>query len=113
MNLKKVAYIIDAKYKLSINKIHMSGNLSNMNENIAFEAKKLKRKGDTHAWFKKESIVHIKLGEQGESIKIFHKSYFKIHCFDYKDKEKDFSHDVSKEISDVVQPSYWENYLLC
>lgn len=49
MNLKKVAYLIDAKYKLSINKIHMSGNLSNMNENIAFEAKKLKRKGDTHA----------------------------------------------------------------
>ena len=39
MNLKKVANIIDAKYKLSINKIHMSGNLSNMNENIAFEAK--------------------------------------------------------------------------
>ena len=106
MNPKKPANLVDAKYKLSSNKVHMSANLSNMNESIAFEARKLKRKGDTHACFKKESVVHIKLCEQRKSIKIFHKSHFNNHFFDYEDKDEYFFHDVSQEASDIVQPSY-------
>lgn len=41
-----------------------------MNKNIAFEEKKLKRKGVIHACFKKYGVAYIKFGEDDKSIKI-------------------------------------------
>ena len=103
---QKLANLDDAKNKLSNNKIYISENLSNINENIAFEARKLKRKEAIHVCLKKDSVVHIKLGEHGKSIKTLDQSYFNNHILDCEDKDEDLFHEVSDEANNVIQPSY-------
>lgn len=70
VNRKKLANLDNARYKLSSNKTYIGENLSYMNKNIAFEERKLKRKGVIHACFKKYGVAYIKHGEHDESIKI-------------------------------------------
>ena len=54
-----------------------------MNENIAFEARKLKRRGAIHGYFTRDGVVHIKLGEHDKAIKILDKNHFCKYILDY------------------------------
>ena len=54
----------------------ISENLSQVNENIAFEARKLKRRGVVHGCFTRDSVIHNKLSEHDKAIKVLHKSHF-------------------------------------
>ena len=58
-----------------------------MNENIAFEARKLKRRGAIHGYFTRDGVVHIKLGEHDKAIKILHKNHFCTYILDYEEEE--------------------------
>ena len=81
----------------------ISENLSWMNENIAFEARKLKRRGAIHGCFTRDNVVHIKPSEHDKAIKVLHKSHFCEHILDYE--EEDSFHDVSQEVNNPVQSS--------
>ena len=77
-----------------------------MNENIAFESRKLERRGAIHGCFTRDDVVHIKVGEHNKVIKMLHKSYFSEHISDYEEEEEDLFHDVSQDVNNSVQPSY-------
>ena len=73
-----------------------------MNENIAFEARKLKRRGAIHGYCTRDGVVHVKLGEHDKTIKIFHKNHFCKYISDYEEEEEDLFHDVSQEVNNSV-----------
>ena len=77
-----------------------------MNENIVFEARKLKRRGAIHGCFTRDGVVHIKLGGHDKPIEILHKNYFWKYILDYEEKEADLFHDASQEVNSSVQSSY-------
>ena len=77
-----------------------------MNENIAFEARKLKRREAIHSCFTRDGVAHIKLSEHDKAIKMFHKNHFCEHILDYEEEEEDLFHDVSQEVNNSVQSSY-------
>ena len=79
-----------------------------MNENIAFNARKLKGRGVIYGYFKRNGVVHIKLSEHDKAIKILHKNHFYKYILDYEEEEEDLFHDVSQEVNNSVQSSYWE-----
>ena len=107
LNRKKLVILDNEKHQLgSINKIFISENLSWMNENIAFEARKLKRRGAIYGYFTRDGVVHIKLSKHDKVIKIFHKSHFCKCILDYEEEENDLFHDVSQEVNNSVQSSY-------
>ena len=107
LNRKKLVILDNEKHQLgSINKIFISENLSWMNENIAFEARKLKRRGAIHGYFTRDGVVHIKLSKHDKVIKIFHKNHFCKCILDYEEEENDLFHDVSQEVNNSVQSSY-------
>ena len=62
-----------------------------MNENIALEARKLKRRGVIHGSFTRDGVVHIKLGEHDKAIEILHKSHFCEHILYYDEEEENNS----------------------
>ena len=107
LNRKKLVILDNEKHQLgSINKIFISENLSWMNENIAFEARKLERRGAIHGYFTRDGVVHIKLSKHDKVIKIFHKNHFCKCILDYEEEENDLFHDVSQEVNNSVQSSY-------
>ena len=107
LNQKKLANLDNEKHQLgSSNKIFISENLSWMNENIAFEARKLKRRGAIHGYFTRDGVVHIKLREHDKAIKILHKNHFCKYILDHEEEEEDLFHDVSQEVNNSVQSSY-------
>ena len=107
LNQKKLANLDNEKHQLgSSNKIFISENLSWMNENIAFEARKLKRRGAIHGYFTRDGVVHIKLREHDKAIKILHKNHFCKYILDHEEEEEDLFHDVSQEVNNSVQFSY-------
>ena len=73
-----------------------------MNENIAFEARKLKRRGAIHGYCTRDGVVHVKLGEHDKTIKIFHKNHFCKYISDYEEEEEDLFHDVSQEVNNCL-----------
>ena len=77
-----------------------------MNENIAFEARKLKRRGAIHGYCTRDGVVYVKLGEHDKTIKIFHKNHFCKYISDYEEEEEDLFHDVSQEVNNSVY-FYW------
>ena len=106
LNLKKFANFDNKTHQLSSsNKIFISENLSRMNENIAFEARKLKRRGAIHGYFTRDGVVHIKLGEHDKAIKILHKNHFCKYILDYEEEEGALFH-VSQEDNNSIQSSY-------
>ena len=77
-----------------------------MNENIAFKARKLKRRGAIHGYFTRDGVVHIKLSEH-KAIRILHKNHFCMYILDHEEEEENLFH-VSQEVNNSVQSSYWE-----
>ena len=69
-----------------------------MNENIAFEARKLKRRGAIHGYFTRDGVVHIKLDEDDKVIGILHKNHLCKYILDHEDEEEDLFHIVSQEV---------------
>ena len=65
-----------------------------MNENIAFDARRLKRRGATYGYFTRHGVVHIKLSEHDKALKILHKNHFCKYVLDYEKEEEDLFHDV-------------------
>ena len=107
LNQQKLANLDNEKHQLgSSNKIFISENLSWMNENIAFEARKLKRRGAIHGYFTRDGVVHIKLRKHDKAIKILHKNHFCKYILDHEEEEEDLFHDVSQEVNNSVQSSY-------
>ena len=89
-------------YNLNSNKLYFSENLSCVNGNVAFKARKIKSKVFIHACFMKDGVAHSKLGEHGKCIKILHKSHFNSYILDFEEEEFDFFHDVSQEMNNSV-----------
>ena len=107
LNRRKLANFDNKTHQLSSsNKIFISENLSRMNENIACEARKLKRRGAIHGCFTRDGVVHIKLGEHNKAIKTLRKCHFCQPILDYEEEEKDLFHDVSQEVNNSVHSSY-------
>ena len=79
-----------------------------MNENITFNAKKLKRRGAIYDYFTMDGVVHMKLSEHDKAIKILHKKHFCKYVLDYEKEEENLFHDVSQEVNNPVQSSYRE-----
>ena len=77
-----------------------------MNENIAFEARKLKTRGAIYGCFTRDCVVHIKLGRHDKAIKILHKCHFCEHILDYEEEEEDLFHDVSQKVNNSAPSSY-------
>ena len=102
LNWKKLANLDNEKHQLgSSTTIFIS-----KNENIAFKARKLKRRGAIHGYFTRDAVVHIKLSEHDKAIKILHKNHFCKYILDCEEEE-DLFH-VSQEVNNSVQSSYWE-----
>ena len=67
-----------------------------MNENIAFNGRKLKRSGLVHACFTIDGIVRIKKSENSISLKVFHMKNLRELFPDFNfDVDGDLFHDVS------------------
>ena len=95
VNRKKLANSENEKYQLgSSNESFISENLSRMNENIGFEAIKLKRTRAIHGCFTRDGVIHIELDENSKVIKILHKTNFPEHSLDYEEEGKDLFPDV-------------------
>ena len=78
-----------------------------MNENIALEARKLKR-GAIHGSFTRDDVVHIKLGEHDKAIEILHnKSFLWAHFVLWRGGGKFISWCVT--VNNSVRSSFWEN----
>ena len=79
-----------------------------MNETIAFNCRKLKHSGPTHACYSRNGNVYIKKNERSRSFKVFHLgksiSLFLDH-FQNND-ENDQYHDVSVDVNSSLQSSY-------
>ena len=104
---QKEASLDNEKYQLGIsNRTFIRENVSQMNENIALETRKLTRRGVIHDCFTEDSVVHIKLNEHNKGIKIPHKSYFCEHILDYEEEEEDLFHGMSQEVNNSVQFCY-------
>ena len=91
LNQKKLANLDNEKHQLgSSTTIFIS-----KNENIAFEARKLKRRGAIHGYFTRDGVVHIKLSEHDKAIKSLHKNHFRKYILDHDKEEEDLFHDVT------------------
>ena len=77
-----------------------------MDENIPFEARKLKRRRAIHGYFTRDGMVYIKLGEHDKAIKILDENHFCKYILYYEEEEEDLFHDVSQEVNNTVQSSY-------
>ena len=107
LNGKKLANLDNEKHQLgSNNKIFISENLSRVNENVAFEPRKLKTRGAIHCCFTRDGVVHIKLGVYDNAIKIIRKDHFCEHISDYEEEDEDLFHNVFQEVNNSVQSCY-------
>ena len=69
-----------------------------MNENIAFNGRKLERSGLVHACFTIDGIVHIKKSENRKPLKVFHMKNFRELFPDFNfDVDEDLFHNTSQD----------------
>ena len=69
-----------------------------MNENIAFNGRKLKWSGLVHACFTIDGIVRIKKSENSKPLKVFHMKNLHELFADFNfDIDKDLFHDASQD----------------
>ena len=77
----------------------ISENLARMNESLAYQGRKLKRKNLVNACYTRDGIVTIKISDRSKAIKGYHMNdlldFFPN--FDFDDDEP--FHDVSPDVS--------------
>ena len=70
LNRKKLSNLDNMKYNFrNSSKIFINENLTRVNENIAFQGRKLKRKGMVNACCTRNGVIHIKKSERSKPIK--------------------------------------------
>ena len=77
-------------------KVFINGNLTVMNENIAFNNRKLKRGGLVNACYTIDGTVRIKKSDNSKHLKVFHKKNLRelFPKFNF-DADEDFFHGAS------------------
>ena len=99
LNRRKLQNLDKEKHSFSQNtKVFINENLRVMNEDIAFNGKKLKQRGLVQACFTIDDIVCIKKSENSRPLNVFH---MKNLCelfpdFDF-DVDEDLFHDASQD----------------
>ena len=69
-----------------------------VNENIAFNSRKLKWSGLVHACFTTDGIVHIKNSETSKPLKVFHMKNLRELFPDFNfDVDEDLFHDACQD----------------
>ena len=103
-NKKKLSRI-KKKYEFNKNNnsFFISGNLTRMNESLAFQVRKLKRNNLVSACYTRDGIVTIKIKERSKAIKVHHMNDL-LELFPDYDFEDESFHDASPNVS--AQSSY-------
>ena len=80
-----------------------------MNENIAFNGRKIKRSGLVHACFTVDDIVLIKKSENSKPLKVFHMKNLRELFPDFNfDVDEDLFHDASQDTETlVIKVHFW------
>ena len=80
-----------------------------MNENIAFNGRKIKRSGLVHACFTVDDIVRIKKSENSKPLKVFHMKNLRELFPDFNfDVDEDLFHDASQDAETlVIKVHFW------
>ena len=99
LNRRKLQNLDKEKHSFSQNtKVFINENLTVMNENIAFNGRKLKRSGLVHACFTIDGIVRIKKSENSKPLKVFHIKNLRELFPDFNfDVDEDLFHDPSQD----------------
>ena len=100
LNRRKLQNLDKEKHSFSQNtKVFINENLTVMNENIAFNGRKLKRSGLVHACFTIDGIVCIKKSENSKLLKVFHMKKLGELLPDFNfDVDEDLFHDASQDV---------------
>ena len=98
LNRRKLQNIDKEKHGFSQKAKIFNENLTLMNENIAFNGRKLKQSGLVHACFTNDGIVRIKKLENSKPLKVFHmkNSHELFPDFNF-DVDEDLFHDASQD----------------
>ena len=79
-----------------------------MNENIAFNGRKIKRSRLVHACFTVDDIVLIKKSENSKPLKVFHMKNLRELFPDFNfDVDEDLFHDASQDTETLVIKVYF------
>ena len=99
LNKRKLQNLDKEKHSFSQNtKVFINENLTVMNENIAFNGRKLKRSGLVHACFTIDGIVRIKKSENSKPLKVCHMKNLRELFLDFNfDVDEDLFHDASQD----------------
>ena len=99
LNRRKLQNLDKEKHGFSQNtKVFINENLTLMNENIAFNGRKLKWSGLVHACFTIDGIVRIKKSENSKPLKVFHMKNLRELFLDFNfDLDEDLFHDASQD----------------
>ena len=97
LNRRKLQNLDKEKHSFSQNtKVFINENLTVMNENIAFNGRKLKRSGLVYACFTIDGIVRIKKSENSKPLKVFMKNLPELFPDFNFDVDEDLFHDASQ-----------------
>ena len=99
LNRRKFQNLGKEKHGFSQNtKVFINENLTLINENIAFNGRKLKWSGLVHASFTINGIVRIKKSENSKTLKVFHMKNLRELFPDFNyDVHEDLFHDASQD----------------
>ena len=99
LNRRKLQNLDKEKHSFSQNtKVFINENLTVMNENIAFNCRKLKRSGLVRACFTIDGIVRIKKSENSKPLKVFHMKNLHELFPDFNfDIDEGLFHDASQD----------------
>ena len=99
LNRRKLQSLDKEKHSFSQNtKVFINENVTVVNENIAFNGRKLKWSGLVHACFTTDGIAPIKNSETSKSLKVFHMKNLRELFPDFNsDVDEDLFHDASQD----------------
>ena len=117
VNRKNCNKIFENKKKLNENnngkhnfregtKIFVSESLTPMNESIAFNCRKLKRKELIHSCYSRNGIINIKMTDKSRPIKIFHMERLVNLFSDFDFEAGDMYLDASQDTDTSVYSTY-------
>ena len=109
LNRRKLQNLDKEKHGFSQNtQVFINENLTLMNENIAFNGRKIKRSGLVHACFTVDDIVRIKKSENSKPLKVFHMKNLRELFPDFNfDVDEDLFLDASQDTESLVSKIYF------